>query len=216
MTFWDKYYMKMIIPVIVVFLLLLIARLEYLWKKRKLFPNQFRRTALVKDRLISQLVFYCATLYTFIISSAISPFKCVQQSNGSSFLSDYPTEPCFSGRWATNFPAVVTFFVFYGLLFPLSLIFIFLRYGSGSGKDSLWFTSRFGLLTRPYRRSVYYWELINLLRRAILAITTSFWKSAEAAYVERTLTALCFLLAFTWLDAFFHPFAQGTRFVAAT
>jgi hypothetical protein len=216
MSFWDKFYLKMCVPLILVSLMILIAKLEFKWKETRLSSTQMKQTAFVKDRIISQLVFYGVTLYTFIFSSAISPFRCIQQTDGTFFLVEFPTERCYSGKWLRNLPFVVIFLFIYGLLFPLVLIFIFLWYGRGDGKDSLWFSSRFGLLTRPYRRRVYYWEMINLLRRAILAVTTSLWKSAESAYAERTLTALCFLLAFTWLDAFVLPYAQGTKFVAAT
>jgi hypothetical protein len=215
MTFWPKFYLKMLIPLILLVVVVSFPFVEALLQRRHGEGSSFT-SRISYTRTIAYLMFYFVTLYTFIISSVISPFRCIEQSDGSYFLVDNPSEECYTGDWNKNFPIVVVALVFYGLLVPLLLIFIFFLFGRGKGKDSLWFTSHFGLLTRPYRRKLYYWELVNLLRRALFAIATGFWKSGEASYAARLMTTLGFMFFFLWLDVFSSPFTQGTRFVAAT
>jgi hypothetical protein len=181
---------------------------------RRRAPNS--HNSLSNNRIMSFLMFYFVTLYTFIVSSVISPFRCSLQSDGSYFLSDNPSEPCFAGDWSKNFPVVLIFMTIYVVVVPLFLIFVFFLFGRERGKDSLWFTSRFGLLVRPYQRRLYYWELVGLLRRAMFATATSFWKSGDDSYSTRLLTTITFMFVFLWLDVFIAPYVQGTKFVAAT
>jgi hypothetical protein len=216
MSFWPKFYLKMIIPLLLMATIILFPVIE-----NKVIPFLQRRSinsanSLSNNRILSFLMFYFVTLYTFIVSSVISPFKCSLQSDSTYFLSDNPSEPCYAGDWNKNFPIVITFIILYVVVVPFFLIFVFFIFGRARGKDSLWFTSRFGLLVRPYQRKLYYWELVGLLRRAIFATATSFWKSGDDSYTTRLLTTIIFMFAFLWLDVFISPYVQGTKFVAAT
>jgi uncharacterized BrkB/YihY/UPF0761 family membrane protein len=130
------------------------ALIELLIEQKLLKQSRRKKRAFIKDRLQSFCAFFGITLYTFVLSTLASPFKCTQQKDGHYFMASYPSEPCFEGNWTANLPFVLFMMVVYVVLFPSWLAYIFFKYGRDPGLDSLWFTSRYGLLTRPYRRSL--------------------------------------------------------------
>jgi hypothetical protein len=185
------------------------------WKRIKEGKHVSLKNSAVLNRVYSYFIFFGINLYTFILSSIISPLKCVEQSDGSYFIDTFPSELCYQSEWNKNFPFVLLFFFAYGFLIPACLAFVLFRYGRGDGSDTLWFTVRFGFLTKPYRKEVYYWELVNLLRRAAFVASTSFWRSNSSQYEVKMMTTLLLLFFFLWFDIFVSPYSQGTRTTAA-
>jgi hypothetical protein len=204
------------IPFAFAFVFLVASGIELLVERKLLKQFRIKKRVFIKGRLPSFFAFFGVTLYTFILSTLASPFKCTKQKDGHYFMAAYPSEPCYEGNWTSNLPFVVLLMVVYVILFPCWLAWILFRYGREQGLDSLWFTSRYGLLTRPYRRKMYFWELVNLLRRAVMVVATSFWQASSSSYESRLMIALVFLFVFLWLDVFVSPYIRGTRFVAST
>jgi hypothetical protein len=215
MRFWTKFYLKMAIPLFLSLALTFAAALKPLFQWAR-HGSASVDTTVLRQRAYSQFAFFGVTLYTFVVSSLVSPLKCTKQSNGSYFIAGYPSEPCYAGEWQKNIGAVVFFIILYGAAFPIWLAFVLFYHGRGDLKDSLAFTAQFGLLTRPYRRKVYYWEIVHLLRRTSMVLATSFWTASDSSYGARLMAALSFLMFFVWLDVFVSPYAEGTKFVAAT
>jgi hypothetical protein len=216
MTFWNKFYVKMFIPVIFALVFIVAALTELMCKRIKSPKNYFVKSSSLTTRAYAYVIFFGVTLYTFVLSSLLSPFQCVKQTNGEYFIDSYPAELCFQGNWNKNLPAVIFFALIYVIAFPTCLTYVMYCYGRGDGVDTLWFSVRFGLITRPYRKEVYYWELVNLLRKAAFVLSTSFWQSTSSSYETKLMTTLILLFVFLWLDIFVSPFIQGTRFTAAT
>jgi hypothetical protein len=170
--------------------------------------NKLRRgrRALSKDphkRFFSLITFVIVTMYTVVISSAVQPFNCFRQTNGSYFLSKSPSEQCFAGEWMKNLPAAVILLVFYGLALPglLAGFFFVNKDNIDSGK----FKIRFGMLIIPYKRQYFYWELVVIFKRALFVTVNDFL--SLQSYLAKFVSTILVLFFFLWLDSLVQPYS---------
>jgi hypothetical protein len=212
LTYWGKIYVKLFIPVLFAAAFWIVSGLEDCVKIKNARISQ--RSSL-KKRKYTYVAFFGLNLFTLIFGSVLSPFRCIRQGN-TYFIIDYTEVECYSQEWYRNLPLIILFMILYCVCFPLWIGHILFVSGRGERRDTLSFTSQFGILTRPYRREVYYWELVYLLRRAVLVASTSFWKSAAASYQLKLLSTAFLLLFFLLLELFVSPYASGVRVPSAT
>jgi hypothetical protein len=204
MTFWDKYYGKMLFPVVIFGLFTLSFGVRELLSKRcaKWFP---RSSVPLIIRLISLFQFIVVALYTFIVSTVFQPFNCIKQSDGSYTMTKSPSYKCYDEQWNKNVAPIVMFILVYCIGFPAALGYIFLK--NQSNLDSVHFRVRFGNLISPYSRKYFYWELVVMLKRSLFIVSNDFL-TINTDYISRYFVGIGILCFFFWLDVTCSPYAK--------
>eukprot|EP00475_Leptophrys_vorax_P025651 TRINITY_DN3592_c0_g2_i1.p1 TRINITY_DN3592_c0_g2~~TRINITY_DN3592_c0_g2_i1.p1 ORF type:complete len:603 (-),score=103.62 TRINITY_DN3592_c0_g2_i1:99-1715(-) len=204
MTFWTKFYGKMLFPIMIFVLFsLLFGTHEIL---TKIFPGYFRSgSILLSHRLLMLFQFIVVTMYTFLVSTVFQPFNCFSQSDGSYTMFRFPSAKCYDQDWKKNIPALVTFILLYCFGIPLALIYVFMK--NKSNLDSKEFRMKFGNLTSPFSSNFFYWELVVMLKKGLFMVSNDFL-SSHASYVARYCTGIGILFFFLWLDVTIKPYKQ--------
>jgi hypothetical protein len=209
MTFWDKFYGKMLFPLFLFLLITLSFALQEFFR-RSAFIRQYCGQKLAKDssvslsyRLISLFQFIIITLYTFIVSSVFQPFNCLKQPDNSYSMAKSPSSLCYDSTWNKNLPALVFFILMYVIGFPAALLYIFVK--NYKMIDTVEFKTRYGNLVSPYSRQFFYWELVVMLKRSAFMVSNDFL-STGADYGTRFVFSIALLCVFLWFDATFCPF----------
>jgi hypothetical protein len=159
------------------------------------------------ERAYSLFLFISTSLYTFILSSVFSPFRCYRQPDGSQTLIPKPTESCFNDSWKSHLPIITL-----GMLIALSipLILLILLYFNRSGMESNVFRRRYGMLVVPYRMKFFWWELVLMFRKALLVMLIDL--SNNQSVFLRNYGVILFLLIIALIEAYVQPYKFSTPF----
>eukprot|EP00475_Leptophrys_vorax_P029734 TRINITY_DN4390_c0_g2_i3.p1 TRINITY_DN4390_c0_g2~~TRINITY_DN4390_c0_g2_i3.p1 ORF type:complete len:336 (+),score=53.15 TRINITY_DN4390_c0_g2_i3:448-1455(+) len=209
MTFWHKFYAKMLFPI---FLATLFS--AHLGFQRAL---SFRWTQLFKQnplptsvRIFSLFQFVVIAFYTFIVSNVFQAFYCLRQPDGSYTMVEFPSSRCYDESWNKHIPALGLFGFLYGVAFPCTLAYIF--WTNRKNIDATDFHLKCGSLISPYSRKYFYWEVVVLLKRSSFIVSNEFL-SISQSYGERFFIAVILLFVFFWLDAVYSPYkSKGINF----
>jgi hypothetical protein len=239
LTFWSKYYIKLSILPMFLFIMGVVGSYQLLMSKRptsSLENDQFNNSAdfiLEKARrheeaaqrnsilhqfqrlvllITPTFVVVAVTLYTFMISTAVEPFNCMFNDNGSRspiyVMVANPSQRCYDSVWLSNLPIVVIFTVFYGLCFPSFVAY--LLYSHRSNLEESRFARGYGPLFQSYRRGYYFWELVLMIKRATFVLVTQFTRPKKDLYVVKFSSCISIVASFSALEAFIQPYSQKT------
>jgi hypothetical protein len=202
MNFWGTYILKMLTPIFLCFSVLAAFGVRILVHQR--FPR-FRLISRkpVQNQLYAMLSFLIVGLYTFCVSSVFHPLNCVKQVDGTFTLSKYPSVTCFDRAWMEHLPVTVFFLVLYCVFIPMFFIGKF--YLNRNNVDSPKFANQFPNLLSPYKRGFYYFELIFMLRKALIVVANDFLPST-GSYTVRFSVIIMLLWLFTLVDCSALPY----------
>jgi hypothetical protein len=170
--------------------------------------NQFNRKRFI-GQLFSFFSFALITFYTFIISTAISPFECSKSEGDTGYtLIKAPSQRCFDVSWLAHLPLVVIFLLLYLVVFPVCFFLVFFRFRKNVSTSK--FQSRFGALVSPYKTRTFYWELILLLKRIVFILSADLGTLLPSSQVKYflMLSTLCVFFIF---EAFVEPYTSDSR-----
>jgi hypothetical protein len=152
------------------------------------------------DDVISFYISGLLGLYTFLVITAMSPFRCFLQIDGSYTLIPSSNLNCYDKEWYTHL-FVIVLGVLQIFLIPMVLSFTLWRNRSRLNKNAfLW---RFGSLTAPYKPEFYYWEIFVLFRKTALVLLIDLSNSLSSFL--RVYIVILFLLIFSVIDMFVRP-----------
>jgi hypothetical protein len=195
-SFWNKLFVKLVSPMILVLLYMLFWGLNVVRNGDKItFLDVLRKFGFI-------FVVVGSVFYTIIFSTLISPFNCKAQSDGSYSLWNDSSITCYSPEWNSQIYIVYIFFALYvGCFFG----YIFYEYAFYRFSKSEEITETFLYLTNSYKKSTYWWELIYLIKKVCL-IVVGFLFSEEQG--SRYFVMIILLVIFLVLDIFAHPFQR--------
>jgi hypothetical protein len=144
------------------------------------------------DRCVPLLILFCVTMYSFLVNTAVSPFKCTYTSGYAMY--ENPSQICFDSEWLSHLPEITFFLILYAIGMPGILIYLFYANRDRSHTDE--FRSSFGSMTLPYHDEWFWWELTQVFRRTCFAILNAFLKmlTTEDSAVFFTSCLLCTFL----------------------
>jgi hypothetical protein len=215
MNFWNKYFVKMAIPFVVT-LVITIGTLLTWMLRRKLTGSHFSFSAKdalnqIYNRSVPLLVVLVITMYSFLISSALSPLKC-KYVNDQYIMYDNPSSLCFDDYWYEMLPFVIFFCVLYGIISPGAIIFMFYKNRVNINDDL--FVSRFGVLTRNYKEAFFWWDLMPMMKRAIFVVSAAFLLIAKTEVTLSYIIQL-FLFCYASLELACSPFKKHYALVSS-
>jgi hypothetical protein len=163
----------------------------------------------ILNRVIPLLAVLVITMYTYLVSSALSPFKC-KFSNNQYVMYDNPSSLCFDDIWYSKLGQVVIFCLIYGLLAPGLIIFMF--YSNRKNLKDPIFVARFGALIRNYKDSFFWWDLMPMLKRAIFVVSAAFLLVVKTEVTLSYITQF-FLFCYVALEVSCNPYKEHNLLV---
>jgi hypothetical protein len=184
-SYWGAFNLKMLLPFIIVASASFLFLLSHLWKLYR-GSNEYRAEEIVEDpkasiqnsvskstltSLARQVTNWFALvfsfLYTYVVVVLTQPFNCIKQPSGKYTMYLNPGIICFESEWKSNITAVVFYAIIYVFVLPLSLSRFFYKNRTHLDYVRLYFKP----MISPYRPEYFWWEMVTLFRKAILALT---------------------------------------------
>jgi hypothetical protein len=145
------------------------------------------------QKIINVFSFAVVTFYTLLISTVLQPFDCTKQIDGSYTLTYAPAFKCFDSVWSYNLAAVIFFVLLYVVAIPICMCWIFWRHRGNINSSK--FISKYSLLVSSYKPRFFYFELANMLKKALFVISTGVLSSSQdVKYSLSIVTFMIFLL----------------------
>jgi hypothetical protein len=148
------------------------------------------------------------TVYTFLVSNAVSPFNCVSHMNDGKLvyiMATNPVQRCYDAQWKSHLPFVIALSLIYGIFLPIGVLAVFIIHRKKL--DEPQFIFNYGSLTYMYRRELYFWELISMLKRASFVVMSQFLASREDQYATKFTASIISNGFFSGLEILFIPYA---------
>jgi hypothetical protein len=197
----------MLVPLMLCFMVFALSGLNSLrkpWSARGF--NSWKEFVVLRS--VSLLLLIVGTMYTFLLVSAISPFKCIN-SETYYVLFDLPGVRCFDDQWYGWFPAVIFFLLFYGFFLPGILICIFHKNKHNIHEDS--FKRLFGNFIRPFKEQYFWWGLTSVFKRTSFATAVAMMK-LQKTEVLTVFVSMLILCIFLWVEIRVNPFKEESKF----
>jgi hypothetical protein len=221
-TFWGKYILKMFfVPMLFVVLVCIV-----LFQRRRtiLSANTFKERCKaswdIAHKFIPTFITLCCALYTFVASSAIDPLNCVRMDYQASApvyaIVSAPSFRCYDETWYKYLPVVILFCFLYGVSFPFVVGYIL--FTNRNNLYSRQFMKGYGSLYRSLRHSLYFWELVIMLKKASFVLVVRVLSSRKnSSYGERFASAISIVGFFFAIEALVQPYSrQSTNFRSST
>jgi hypothetical protein len=154
---------------------------------------------------ITLLLLAVGTLYTFLLVSTLSPFKCVK-ADYSYVLWDNPSMKCFDAAWYSWLPLVIFFALLYGVFLPVLLVILLFKHK----KEGVFFQTYFGQFSNPFKVEYFWWGLVFIFKRSAFALTGAFTKIRNTEGLSLFVSFLI-LCIFLWIENRFNPFVKSSR-----
>lgn len=147
--------------------------------------------------------------YFWLCTSALTAFHCQKQPSGISDWIPDPTIRCFSESWRSLLAGYMVGLAVYGLGIPL-LFGVSLHRHRVFHEDDLYVpdaqrTRKDAVLWIPYRRAVFWWSEVRLLRKLLIAFSIVTWTGLTSPKLSLILTAIVQIVAI-YLQASLRPY----------
>jgi hypothetical protein len=179
--------------------------MKYLSKK---YPSRFDsgidyiRTA--HKRIINIFGTIVTGLYTPVFSTALEPFDCRLQSDGSYVMGKNPSQNCYDFRWKANSPVFISLLILYGFFLPFGVAYGLYR--KRNERYSQDFQFKYSVFINAYDPRTYWWEVVSLLKRASFFLVTGFFYNLSQS--TRFISAIAVLFLFLTLELTFMPYSN--------
>jgi hypothetical protein len=160
------------------------------------------------EKSISLYFVSLSTLYTFVLSSIFSAFRCFPQEDGSFTLLSASSLNCYDSEWFNHIGAVIIGIIFV-FLTPFGIFYILYR--KRNHLDSNHFFWKFGVLFRQYEPKYYYWEVITLLWKTVFVCLVDLTNGFEKA--ERSFLLIIFFALQIFVESFVRPYEKAFSFI---
>lgn len=188
MSFKTKWFLKLSIPLLVVLMLLFVFAVQkvlFLLAKKSPFVGRHLKNfkGIEFRRFVYSVSLIMLWTYTLLCSTVFNPLKCIEQSDGTWVMQSSTSTVCFDEDYYKEWiPWIVTFFLLYVMGIPLATAFILWR--NRYRLQSKQFLSYFGGVTLPYRDQFFWFELMNLSRKACIVILIDFFYIISTDYLQ--------------------------------
>jgi hypothetical protein len=211
-SFWDSFTLKTVL-IIIVFSFIFLVGMFFTFLKSRIKSLRLKLVANPLDKSIAAFLMLLTSLYTFVLSSILSAFRCFPQGDGSYTLIPSPSLDCYDSIWYDHLGIIAIAIVLICII-PIGLFAIlFLNRNQRTNNRVYW---RFGRIIEPYKPNFYYWEVVVLIRKTIfvcLVDLTNGWQKLNRSFI-----IIAYLLIESFMDNLLKPFAenQGTIFKLRT
>jgi hypothetical protein len=201
-SFWDKFILKQCLPymsvvaVLIFSFVLKVIRLKCDWKalQREYTWDSFSHMFFV----IWSTIFL--TLFALTVSSWAEVFNCLDQGDGIYTLARSSSSRCYDATWNKYLPLVIFFGIVNLLILPGILLWRLLSLKNSAHTTDV--QKRFAFLLGSYHPVFFYWELVLVLKRALIFFALSFVQMNAFKYF----LAVSFQFVFVFVETLVLPY----------
>jgi hypothetical protein len=144
-------------------------------------------------------------LFTLICSTIMSFFDCIKVAEGLYILRSSPSSRCYDSLWNVRLSEVAFFIVLYLVLSPVRLTVIFLQMMK---KPFLRNHPAYQYITRGYKTSYFWWDLVLLVKRLTFVIFSQFlFSNLDSGY--RLMCSTFVFMFFLAVDLLLQPYQHN-------
>jgi hypothetical protein len=146
--------------------------------------------------------------YTALISSSLNPFVCVvsnEEEDGTLtyLMRSNPIDKCFGSKWYKNLGAAIFFFALYGVMIPFYVAVVFHRNRKKLEDEEMYI---YFPLTAPYKRSYFYWEIVQAFKRLCVTSIIVFQTTFSFPFFLMGMILVIIIAFFSGLEIMFMPY----------
>lgn len=193
------------------------SRIEIASWKFGLLPRNALEVSLVKrfevheeltDRFIYAATNLATLAYTFLASTALEPLNCIPQPDGTYLLKTAADVKCYDPDYNSYLVLVVVAICVYVLGIPM-MLFSILWYWQKRGLISTpQFDYLYGSLTLPFTKNMWYFELVNTIRKLGIVIVVQYLgrDGTPDSTLSQLMVAMSLFSAFALLQVYESPY----------
>jgi hypothetical protein len=194
--------MTVLLPVFVLAVLCAIAAVYSFYKKRS---NRYTDNKQMLQANPFEKVLYIfgaglGPLYTYMLTVAMAPFRCLKQVDNTFTLVPSPSLDCFDKQWNDNWATIIL-----GLLVVLAIpaffISVLVKYRNSFNSNT--FNFRYAYLISGVKPQFYYWNVFLLFRKASIVMLIDLTNDFDPFL--RTFLVAMMLLFFMFVDTMAQP-----------
>jgi hypothetical protein len=207
MSFWKKYFLKMILPFILQGFLIILIIWKMIRQKMKTSPtghHHYTKKFMI-NRSISLFLLGISSLYALLTSTALAPFSCVEVGSSKFVIASSADISCYEGEWVQNLPTMSFFLFLYFVCFPLGVLYVLVI--NRENLNSTQFQERYGNFVNGYRWSYSYWHVVVLFKNLTISTLMKFLSSNQEESLSSFATVIILIL-FVLLNISCMPFRQ--------
>jgi hypothetical protein len=133
-------------------------------------------------------------------------FASVERADGNYKIENHPSVKCFDEVWRTRIVAPAILLLFFTVVFPTHLMFVFWSNRREISQD--YFVKPYGVFTTPYRREFFYWEFVVVLKRYLVVLLSLVDDDKKFA------ATIVLLFVFLYLELIVQPFSFGVNLLS--
>jgi hypothetical protein len=141
--------------------------------------------------------------YTYLASTAASPFNCTHQPDGTFTLRFAASVTCYTSEWWTAFPFAFGACIVYLLGIPLWFAYVAWRANKEGRLVTQDFIARYGALTVQYREQYWHWAAIEWTRQGFIIFIIHFIRGANLDFAQINL-ALVVMFIYLMIQVILH------------
>jgi hypothetical protein len=155
-------------PAMILFVFMVFASFIYLIQRvRGSQTLEKRLNASPFERAFSLYLAILVGMYVYVLTTALEPFRCLEQPDRTLTLVASPYLDCFDTQWSDHWVSI-GFGLAYMVFIPTFLVTVLWSYRHSM--DTNKFQWRFGLLTSKYKRQYYWWSLYLVAKKIFLVM----------------------------------------------
>jgi Leucine-rich repeat (LRR) protein len=193
------------------------SRIEIASWKFGLLPRNAIEVSLVKryevheeltDRFIYAATNLATLAYTFLASTALEPLNCIPQPDGTYLLKTAADIKCYDPDYNGYLVLVVAAISTYVIGIPLVLFWILYYYQKRGLIATPQFDYLYGSLTLPFTKNMWYFELVNTLRKLGIVIVVQYLgrDGTPDSTLSQLMVAMSLFSAFALLQVYESPY----------
>jgi hypothetical protein len=161
--------------------------------KQKLHANPFEKAMWIFGAGVGPL-------YTYLISVAMAPFRCLKQIDGSYTLVPSPNLDCFDAQWNRNL-ATIMLGLLMVFLIPTFFIYILWKYRPDFSSNVFHF--RYGYLVSGVKPKFYWWNILQLCRKTLVVMMIDLTNGSDPFL--RTFLVIIIMFGFMHVESLLRP-----------
>jgi hypothetical protein len=168
-------------------------------------PQDAEEWAAWKDHARQILLLWFCMLYVTLVNYSLTVYDCSDSNGhvtalggkGIKFMEEEASIACSMDdpRYQVLLIGCAISTVCYTLALPITLGTVFYRRKDEAKRGEITYMRRYGFLLKPYKNETYYWEIVNISRKALLSITVKLSTHNPTVCASWGMTILFFIIA---------------------
>ena len=131
------------------------------------------------DHVFQVLLLWLCLIYVTLVNYSLTVYDCsadnshVEVLGKNYFLEEEANIACFTlddPKWVKMLVGCIFATLFYTLGIPSTLVWVFYRKREEAMRGEIQYMRRYGFLLKPYKNQWYWWEIMNISRKALLSV----------------------------------------------